>query len=85
MLKLHGRIVTINPTPIIFLPINLKSAFCNQKNRVSVTVLLSTAPTTYERQHEISNDVVCATSNGSDQPAATRSLIRDFASRLNIL
>ena len=38
-----------------------------------------------EPRHEISNDVVCATSKGSDQPAHTRSLIRAFASRLNIL
>ena len=36
-------------------------------------------------QHEISNNVVCATSKGSDQPAHTRSLIRAFASRLSIL
>ena len=35
--------------------------------------------------HEISNNVVCATSKGSDQPAHTRSLVRAFASRLNIL
>ena len=37
--------------------------------------------------HEISNNVVCATSKGSDQPAHVRSLIRAFASpsRLNIL
>ena len=33
--------------------------------------------------HEISNNVVCATSKASDQPAHTRSLIRVFASRLN--
>ena len=38
-----------------------------------------------EPQHEISNNVVCATSKASDQPAHTRSLIRAFASRLNIL
>ena len=38
----------------------------------------------YERQHEISNNVVCATSKGSDQPALTRSLIRAFASHSNI-
>ena len=31
-----------------------------------------------------SNNVVCATSKGSDQPAHTRSLIRTCASRLNI-
>ena len=35
--------------------------------------------------HEISNNVVCATSKGSDQPAHTRSLIRAFARCLNIL
>ena len=38
-----------------------------------------------EPVHEISNNVVCATSKGSDQPAHTRSLIRAFASRLSIL
>ena len=31
--------------------------------------------------HEISNNVVCATSKASDQPAHTCSLIRAFASR----
>ena len=36
-------------------------------------------------RHEISNNAVCATSKGSDQPAHTRSLIRAFASHLNIL
>ena len=40
---------------------------------------------TNEPRHEISNNVVCATSKGSNQPAHTRSLIRAFASRLNIL
>ena len=38
-----------------------------------------------EPQHEISNNVVCVTSKASDQPARMRSLIRAFASRLNIL
>ena len=38
-----------------------------------------------EPRHEISNNVVCATSNASDQPVHTRSLLRAFASRLNIL
>ena len=37
------------------------------------------------KRHEISNNLVCATSKGSDQFAHTRSLIRAFASRLNIL
>ena len=39
----------------------------------------------YEPRHEISNNVVCASSKASDQPAHTCSLIRAFASRLNIL
>ena len=39
----------------------------------------------FEPGHEISNNVVCATSKVSDQPAHTRSLIRAFASRLSIL
>ena len=39
----------------------------------------------FEPQHEISNNVVCATIEGSDQPAHMRSLIRAFASRLNML
>ena len=40
---------------------------------------------THKQWHEISNNVVYATSKGSDQPAHTRSLIRAFASHLNIL
>ena len=39
----------------------------------------------FEPVHAISNNVVCATSKASDQPAQTRSLIRAFASRLSIL
>ena len=35
--------------------------------------------------HEISNNLVCATSKASDQPVHTRSLIRSFANRLSIL
>ena len=38
-----------------------------------------------EPRHEISNNVVCATSKASDHPAHMRSLIRAFTSRLNIL
>ena len=38
-----------------------------------------------EPRHEISNNVVCAPIKASDQPVHTRSLMRDFASRLNIL
>ena len=42
-------------------------------------------PYAYEPWHVISNNVVSATSKASDQPAHTRSLIRAFPSRLNIL
>ena len=38
-----------------------------------------------EPMHEISNNMLCATSKASDQPAHTRSLIRAFASRLRSL
>ena len=38
-----------------------------------------------EPVHEISNNLVCATSKASDQPAHTRSLIRACARRLDIL
>ena len=40
---------------------------------------------TYELWHGISNNVVCVNSKASDQPAHMRSLIRAFASHLNIL
>ena len=38
-----------------------------------------------EPRHELFNNVECATSKCSDQPAHMRSLVRAFASRLNIL
>ena len=38
-----------------------------------------------EPVHEISNNVVCATSKASDQPVHAHSLIRAFASRLSIV
>ena len=38
-----------------------------------------------EPRHETPNNVVCATSKASDQPTHIRSMIRAFASRLNIL
>ena len=41
--------------------------------------------TTYEPRHEIVNIVVWSSSKGSDKPAHTRSLLRAFAIRLNIL
>ena len=65
-------------------------------NRLDVIALLESKNTCFfsgyncdhrliEPQYEISNNVVGATSNGADRPAHTRSLIRAFASSLNIL
>ena len=51
----------------------------------SCTSAFNCVPTPFEPWHGISNNVVCATSKASDQPAHTYSLIRAFASRLNIL
>ena len=48
-------------------------------------VFASRKPNIFEPRHEIYNNVVCATSKASDQPAHMRSLIRAFASHLNIL
>ena len=50
-----------------------------KKNRLIVKSMSDIEP-----RHEISNNVVCATSKASDQSALTRSLIRAFASRLYI-
>ena len=58
------------------------------KSQVAAQLLTSTSECinlSNESAHEISNNVVCATSKASDQPAHTRSLIRAFASRLNNL
>ena len=54
------------------------------RNKVNVFVR-DIVSLTCEPLHEISNNVVCATNKGSDQPVYMRSLIRAFASRLNIL
>ena len=39
----------------------------------------------FEPWHEISNNLVCETSKGLDQPAHICRLIRAFSGRLNIL
>ena len=53
--------------------------------RFTLDVLESCNSMIIEPVHEISNNMVCATSKASDQPAHTRSLIRAFTSRLSIL
>ena len=61
----------------LYVNVNLRGhSMKNQKyNQVPVFII--------EPWHEISNNLVCATIKGSDQPAHTRSLIRAFTSRLN--
>ena len=86
-----------NSRIIQFLPMYLTN---NQVNRWTLGAVLNfimfnkyTYPklisrwkqTTFEPPHEISNNVVCATSKASDQPVSPRSLIRALTSRLNIL
>ena len=63
----------------VYKPLLAKAIVCSRAGEYVVVNLL------FEPQHEISNNVVCATTNASDQPAQTRSLIRAFGSRLNIL
>ena len=48
-------------------------------------MLLQISFQTLEPWHEISNNVVCVSSKASDQSVHTRSLIRAFVSRLNII
>ena len=73
-------------TSILFVPLAACVHICllkplKQLNNNYKTVLFPKI----ESVHEISNDVLCATSKASDQPAHMRSLIRGFASRLSIL
>ena len=61
------------------------SLFIEDKNKTFFFLSKSMNLKQLEPVHEISNNVVCATSKASDQPAHTRSLIKAFASRLSIL
>ena len=54
----------------------------HSKNSLAEPMLLIVI---FEPRHGISNNVVCATSKVSDQPAHTGSLIRAFSNRFNIL
>ena len=56
--------------------------FCRQFARL---YLWPSSDLLFEPRHEISNNVVCGTSKGSDQPVYARRLIRAFACHLNIL
>ena len=66
---------------IVVIPDHTHLPFVSQNQNIYFICL----PIIFEPRHDISNNVVCATSKDSDQPAHTRSLIRAFASQLNIL
>ena len=57
----------------------------NKQDNPQTTFSELQAPILNEPVHLISNNVVCAISKASDQPAHTHSLIRAFARRLNFL
>ena len=59
--------------------------FSTWSSLLSIIVVFYRKGNENEPWHEISNNVVCATSKASDQPAHTRSLTRGFPSCLNIL
>ena len=64
---------------------NKKLMYMYRESYISAHMLLNLAnKLVIEPGHEISINVVCATGKASDQTAHTRSLIRAFASRLNI-
>ena len=63
---------------------NLQILLLRSEDGIGVSIYVS-ADTKFEPRHEISNDVVCATSKSSDPPERTHSLTRDIACRLNIL
>ena len=66
------------------LKINVFTNVVQKQNKTPLATVTDTLKV-YEPRHEISNNVVCAISKTSDQPAHMRSLIRAFAGRLNIL
>ena len=66
-------------------PVMSKSKSTHTDKDVSKRFQCTIKQKTFWLWHGISNNVVCATSKVSDQTAHTRSLIRVFASSLNIL
>ena len=76
--KLHSS------TPFILVMMPIVRAALDLNKAVVYDFNMNNTSIKFGPVHEISNNVVCATSKCSDQPAHTRSLIRAFASRLNI-
>ena len=67
----------------------LNKCFIDMRQNICMEIVMILTEDTddiiIEPRHEISNDVVCETSKGSDQSAHMLSLIRAFASHLNIV
>ena len=61
------------------------NTFTQRTKRINDQYYLASYKIIIEPVHEISNNVVCATSKAADQPALMCSLIRVFASRMSIL
>ena len=74
----HWSFISAGKDQTLNLLMRIKFAF-----QVSLLVLSQTIQ--IEPRHEISNNVVCATSKASDQPAHTGIMIRAFAHGFNIL
>ena len=62
-----------------------KSAYFCKAQSIKYTLTVSTNGFGLHQNYMSRNMSACAAIKGSDQPAHTRSLIRAFASRLNIL
>ena len=67
------------------LSLNAGQKNCRVEHSTILLIFIKLPLVLNEPVHEISNNVLCATSKASDQPAHTRSLIRAFASRLSII
>ena len=80
-LKKLTLLISIIVVYIIFLKDLFSRLFCVLRS----SGLLFHMHKIYEPWYEISNNLFCATSKVSDQPAHMRRLIRALAGRLNIL
>ena len=78
------QIVWIQNRPDILSGLILVKTVCNSYQQPTLDKELRNNKLN-EPQHEISNIMVCANSNGLDQLVHMHSLIRAFASGLNIL
>ena len=82
---------TKRKNPLVYKGLSFEKCYHHLINGDRMFLLLSSVlnkllwSSIFEPQHEISNNVVCATSKASDHPAHKSSLIRACFSRLNVL